>query len=49
MAVSFHCSPETTAALLIGYTPIENKNLKSLPTNKSPGPDGFIGKLCKKF
>ena len=28
MAKSFHCSPETTTALLIGYTPRQNKKFK---------------------
>ena len=28
MAESLHCSPETTITLLIGYTPIQNKNFK---------------------
>lgn len=28
MAVSFHCSPETTIILLISYTPILNKKFK---------------------
>ena len=28
MAVSFHCSPETTIILLISYTPIQNKKFK---------------------
>ena len=29
MAESFHCSSETTTTLLIGYTPIQNKKVKS--------------------
>ena len=29
MAESFHCSPETTTTLLISYTPIQNKKLKT--------------------
>ena len=28
MAESFSCSPETITALLIGYTPTQNKKLK---------------------
>ena len=28
MAVSFHCSPETTIILLISYTPIQKKKFK---------------------
>ena len=28
MAGSLCCSPETTATLLIGYTPVQNKKLK---------------------
>ena len=32
MAESLCCSPETTPVLLIGYTPIQNKNFKVKPT-----------------
>ena len=28
MAESLHCSPATITPLLIGYTPVQNKNLK---------------------
>ena len=28
MTESLHCSPETVTTLLIGYTQIQNKNLK---------------------
>ena len=45
VAESLHCLPETKTALLIGYTPIQNKNVKkkmelsatsSLETDASP-------------
>ena len=40
MAESLHCSSETTTALLIGYTPIQNKKFKVLKkkTNQPKAP-----------
>ena len=31
MAESLYCPPESTTALLIGYTPVQNKNEKNYP------------------
>ena len=30
MAESLHCPPETITALLIGYTPVKNKNVRKV-------------------
>ena len=46
MAESLHCSPDTIKTLLIGYTPVQNKNLKKRK-KKSPGPGGFTSKSIK--
>ena len=45
MTESLSCSPETTVALLIGYTPVQNENLKRTKISK---PKIIIGKLKVK-
>ena len=41
---------EETENLYRPITSMEIKTvIKNLPTNKSPGPDGFTGKFCQKF
>ena len=34
MAESLHCPPETITTLLVGYTPIQNKNFKKKKEKK---------------
>ena len=45
MTESLSCSPETTVTLLIGYTPVQNENLKRTKISK---PKIIIGKLKVK-
>ena len=47
MAESLHCSPETITTLLIGSTPVENKNFKNKINKKEDA--SFLGVEGRKW